>query len=118
MTNDNKIILERMRGVPAQPGTAKTDVDPQNPNIVPASFRGVEFYLANDPTQQTSLEDIGLSPLEMALRGIVNHWREFGDMIVFGDNRDDYGLGERMDAAAKLLGMDAVATLRPPPVSI
>ena len=41
--------------------------------------------------------------IETALRGIIDHWRKFGDTMVFGDNRDDYGLDERIDEAAKLL---------------
>ena len=31
--DQNKMILERMRGVPAQRGTPETDADPQNPNL-------------------------------------------------------------------------------------
>ncbi len=43
--------------------------------------------------------------LELSLRGIVNHWREFGDMIVLNNavNKDDYGMSERIEAAAKLV---------------
>ena len=43
--------------------------------------------------------------IEVALRGIVDHWREFGEMIVLNNavNRDDYGFDERINAAARLL---------------
>ena len=41
-----------------------------------------------------------IEALEAALRGIVNHWDEFGEMMGV---RDDYGLIERMDAARKLI---------------
>lgn len=40
---------------------------------------------------------------ERALRGIISHWNEFGGQITFGDNRDDYGFDERIDAAARLV---------------
>ena len=43
--------------------------------------------------------------LETALRGVVNHWREFGETIIFNNavNRDDYGFDERIEGAAKLI---------------
>jgi hypothetical protein len=43
--------------------------------------------------------------LEAVLTGIVDHWWEFGDMIVFNnvENKDDYGFSERIDIAAKLV---------------
>lgn len=48
---------------------------------------------------------VRIERLETALAGIISHWREFGPMMVFNNavNRDDYGLDERMDAAAKLV---------------
>ncbi len=52
-TNDNDMILARMRGAPGQPGSAETDADPRNPNVRQA-----------DPT------------LVEELRG----WREVDDM--------------------------------------
>lgn len=36
------------------------------------------------------------------LIGIIDHWREFGDMTM--RDKQDYGIGERIEAAAKLLG--------------
>ena len=42
-----------------------------------------------------------IAELETALRGIIDHWNEFGYMM--RENNDDYGLSERMDAAEKLL---------------
>ena len=39
--------------------------------------------------------------LHAALSGIVDHWWEFGEMMV--NNHDDYGFDERIDAAAKLV---------------
>lgn len=43
--------------------------------------------------------------LERALAGVVNHWNEFGDMIVLNNavNKDDYGMSERIDAVSKLI---------------
>jgi hypothetical protein len=43
--------------------------------------------------------------LRRSLAGIVDHWNEFGDMVVLNNavNRDDYGMSERIDAAAKLV---------------
>lgn len=43
--------------------------------------------------------------LEIALRGLVSAWREFGEMIVFNNavNKDDYGFTERVEAVAKLV---------------
>ncbi len=35
-----------------------------------------------------------------ALRGIINHWNEFGEMMGV---KDDYGFSERLDAAEKLV---------------
>ncbi len=32
-TNDNVLILERMRGVPSQPATPESDADPLNPHV-------------------------------------------------------------------------------------
>ena len=42
-----------------------------------------------------------IEALEAALSGIINHWNEFGEMMFA--NKDDYGLSERLDAAAKLI---------------
>jgi hypothetical protein len=39
--------------------------------------------------------------LYRALSGIVEHWYEFGDMMI--SNQTDYGLEERIASAAKLL---------------
>ena len=39
--------------------------------------------------------------LEAMLIGIVDHWWEFGDMMI--ENKDDYGFSERIDLAAKLV---------------
>jgi hypothetical protein len=39
--------------------------------------------------------------IETALRGIIGHWYEFAEMMI--ENKTDYGLGERIDAAAKLV---------------
>lgn len=39
--------------------------------------------------------------LEATLTGIVDHWWEFGDMMI--ENKDDYGFSERIDLAAKLV---------------
>ena len=39
--------------------------------------------------------------MDAALLGIINHWREFGEMMI--TNKDDYGLSERIDAAAELI---------------
>lgn len=46
-----------------------------------------------------------LNAVDRALNGIIDHWREFGGMIVFNNavNRDDYGLGDRIEAAANLV---------------
>ena len=38
--------------------------------------------------------------IEDALRGIIRHWNEFGDMMGV---KDDYGFSERLDAAEKLV---------------
>lgn len=46
-----------------------------------------------------SADKARIAELEAALRGIVRHWNEFGDMM--GVN-DDYGFSERLDAAEKL----------------
>lgn len=54
----------------------------------------------NTPDLNIAAHDHRSAELEMALRGIVNHWNEFGGMM--GIN-DDYGMGERMDAAEKLI---------------
>jgi hypothetical protein len=35
------------------------------------------------------------------LVGVVDHWWEFGDMMI--ENKDDYGFGKRIDGAAKLV---------------
>jgi hypothetical protein len=35
-----------------------------------------------------------------AIRGIVNHWNEFSEMMGV---KDDYGFSERLDAAEKLI---------------
>lgn len=43
-----------------------------------------------------------IAALEAALRGIANHWYEFGSKMI--EHKDDYGLGERIEAAAKLVG--------------
>ena len=32
--NDNAAILERLRGMPAIPGTPETDADPRNPHLL------------------------------------------------------------------------------------
>lgn len=47
-----------------------------------------------------------LNKTDRALAGIINHWREFSDMMIFNNavNRDDYGMSERIEAAAKLVG--------------
>ena len=49
--------------------------------------------------------DARVEKLETALRGVVGHWREFGEMIVYNNavNRDDYGMDERIAGAAKVL---------------
>ena len=39
--------------------------------------------------------------IEEAMRGIINHWNEFAEMMI--ENKTDYGLGERIDAASKLI---------------
>lgn len=54
--------------------------------------------------------DARTEKLETALRGVVNHWREFGEMIVLNNavNRDDYGFDERVEDAARLI--DGAAT--------
>lgn len=46
-----------------------------------------------------------IAELENALRGVVRHWREFGGMMIYNNavNRDDYGMDERIEAAAKLI---------------
>ena len=48
-----------------------------------------------------------IKELEATLRRVVNHWREFGEMIVLDNatNRDDYGFDERVEDAAKIIGM-------------
>lgn len=43
-----------------------------------------------------------IEALEAALSGIVNHWNEFGEMM---QCKYDYGFGERLDAATRLLAM-------------
>jgi hypothetical protein len=43
-----------------------------------------------------------IAELEAALRGIVNHWNEFGCAMI--EHKDDYGLSERVEAAENLLG--------------
>ncbi len=45
--------------------------------------------------------DERIEELEKMLRGIVQHWDEFGGMMGV---KDDYGLGERLDAAGRLIG--------------
>jgi len=40
-TNDNDLILMRMRGAPASPGTPETDADPCNPNVMPVTSAGI-----------------------------------------------------------------------------
>ena len=49
--------------------------------------------------------DARTEKLETALRGVIEHWREFGEMIVYNNatNRDDYGFDERVEDAAKLI---------------
>lgn len=42
-----------------------------------------------------------LEQFRRSLRGIVDHWNEFGTMMV--ENKTDYGLSERIDEAEKLL---------------
>lgn len=46
-----------------------------------------------------------IAALEAALRGVVGHWREFGGMMIYNNaaNRDDYGMDDRIEAAAKLI---------------
>jgi hypothetical protein len=39
--------------------------------------------------------------LRIALDGIIDHWWEFGDMMI--ENKDDYGFSERIDLASKLV---------------
>lgn len=55
------------------------------------------------------IEDVvaTLNKYQRALSSLVKHWDEFGDLIVMNNavNRDDYGMDERMYAAAKLVGM-------------
>jgi len=41
-----------------------------------------------------------IADLEAALRGIIHHWNEFGEMMGV---KDDYGFSERLDAAEKLI---------------
>ena len=40
--------------------------------------------------------------LRRTLEGIIDHWREFGEMMI--NNQDDYSFDERIEAAAKLVG--------------
>ena len=46
-------------------------------------------------------KDQRIAELETALRGIVDHWYEFAEMMI--EDKTDYGLGERIDAVAKLV---------------
>lgn len=46
-----------------------------------------------------------IDKLERALRGIIAHWNEFGQMMVCGSNKDDYGFDERIEAASKLVAV-------------
>lgn len=42
-----------------------------------------------------------IAELEAALGGIIDHWNEFGPMMI--ENKTDYGLDERIAAAEKLI---------------
>lgn len=59
-----------------------------------------------DPLTRTMVDADDLKRVRNALVGIIDHWREFGSMIVLNNatNRDDYGMDERVEAAAKLIG--------------
>lgn len=46
-----------------------------------------------------------IAVLEAALRSIIGHWWEFGEMML--THQTDYGLSERMDAAAKLVAQES-----------
>lgn len=60
--------------------------------------------LAKCGAKEKALRD-RVDKLETALAGVIAHWREFGAMIVYNNatNRDDYGLDERIEFAAKLI---------------
>lgn len=68
----------------------------------PASYGRQVYELSNKRIQ---LSNRVLS-LEQTLARLVNHWREFGGMIVTNNavNRDDYGFDEQIEAAAKIVG--------------
>ena len=60
----------------------------------------IEMHAKTDAMERVNMR-VRIDTLERALAGIVNHWREFGEMMI--NNQDDYGLDERMDAAATLI---------------
>ena len=46
--------------------------------------------------------DKRVGEFEMALRGVIDHWREFGHMMI--ENKTDYGFDERLELIAKMVG--------------
>ena len=43
-----------------------------------------------------------IGELEMALLGVIDHWREFGSMMI--ENKTDFGFDERIELIAKMVG--------------
>jgi hypothetical protein len=58
-------------------------------------------YTGCNPQTLGHEKDVRIAELESALRDVVRHWNDFGDVIVFNNaaNRDDYGFGEVVEAA-------------------
>jgi hypothetical protein len=73
------------------------DVPPNSGNSITLwSEAEREVHLA-----ETAKADDRIELLENALRGIIDHWWEFGEMMM--TNADTYGFDETIDAAAKLV---------------
>lgn len=51
--------------------------------------------------EKEKAQRLRIAELEMALAGVISHWREFGEMMC--KDQTDYGLDERIEAAAKLI---------------
>ena len=74
-------------------------------NVTPDELRFMAKSMPPDWAARTRVVADRMERLEAVLTGIVDHWWEFGDMIVFNnvENKDDYGFSERIDLAAKLV---------------
>ena len=75
---------------------------------IPASvsMEGLTALTTKEANALMDQQAARIEKLEIALAGIIDHWREFGGMMVYNnsENRDDYGLDERIERVAPLVG--------------